>query len=126
MVMKKILIIILFTLLSTNSYGVEKKTNFTKEIFNKAKSEGKTIVINSYEEWCYTCTKQVKVLNEAEAKFTDIVFLSYEQSKHEDIGKLLNIEFWTTIVVYKGDEEKSRLIGVAKKKDIFNAILKGI
>jgi len=124
--MKKILIIILFTLVANNSYGVEKKTNFTNEIFNKAKSEGKTIVINSYEDWCYTCTKQVKILNEAEAKFTDVVFLSYEQSKHKNIGELLNIEFWTTIVVYKGNEEKSRLIGVAKKKDIFKAIQKGI
>ena len=55
-----------------------------------------------------------------------MVFLSYEQSKHKNIGELLNIEFWTTIVVYKGNEEKSRLIGVAKKKDIFKAILKGI
>ena len=126
MVMKKFLIIILFTLVANNSYGVEKKTNFTNEIFNKAKSEGKTNVINSYESWCYTCTKQIKVLNEAEAKFTDVVFLSYEQSKHKNIGELLNIEFWTTIVVYKGNEEKSRLIGVAKKKDIFKAILKGI
>lgn len=126
MVMKKFLIIILFTLVANNSYGVEKKTNFTNEIFNKAKSEGKTIVINSYESWCYTCAKQIKVLNEAEAKFTDVVFLSYEQSKHKNIGELLNIEFWTTIVVYKGNEEKSRLIGVAKKKDIFKAILKGI
>ena len=103
---KKIFITLLFFFCITAN-AVEKKTNFSIETLEKAQASGKTIVINSYEIWCGTCSKQIKVLDKAEKEFKEVIFLSYEQSKHEDIGKLLNIEFWTTIVVYKGDEEKS-------------------
>ena len=120
------IIFILFLFVSFNALGVEKKTNFTNEIFDQAKSEGKTIVINSYEKWCTTCGKQTKILNEAEQKFKNIIFLSYEQSKNKDIAKLLNVKFWTTIIVFKGYEEKARIIGQTDKDEIYKAILKGV
>ena len=123
--MKKILIVsFLFFCVSANA--VEKKTNFSIEIFEKAKASGKTIVINSYEVWCGTCSKQTKILNQAEKEFKDIVFLSYEQSKNKDVAQLLNIKFWTTIVVYKGSNEVTRIVGQTDKKVIYSAIQKGI
>ena len=123
--MKKIFItLFLFACLSANA--VEKKTNFSEEIFEKAKASGKTIVVNSYEVWCGTCSKQTKILNQAEKEFKDIVFLSYEQSKNKDIAKKLGIKFWTTIVVYKGDNEVSRIVGQTDKVAIYSAIEKGI
>ena len=114
----------LFACFSANA--VEKKTNFSEEIFEKAKASGKTIVVNSYEVWCGTCSKQTKILNQAEKEFKDIVFLSYEQSKNKDIAKKLGIKFWTTIVVYKGDNEVSRIVGQTDKVAIYSAIEKGI
>ncbi len=123
--MKKILVtLFLFIFLSANA--VEKKTNFSAEIFEKAKASGKTIVINSYEVWCGTCSKQTKILDQAEKKFKDIIFLSYEQSKNEKIAKKLGIKFWTTIVVYKGDNEVARIVGQTNKKIIYSAIQKGV
>ena len=123
--MKRILItLFLFVCLSANA--VEKKTNFTKEVFENAKTSGKTIVINSYEVWCGTCSKQTKILNQAEKEFKDIIFLSYEQSKNKDIAQKLGIKFWTTIVVYKGDNEIARIVGQIDKETIYSAIQKGI
>ena len=123
--MKKIFVtLFLFACLSANA--VEKKTNFSEEIFEKAKASGKTVVVNSYEVWCGTCSKQTKILNQAEKEFKDIVFLSYEQSKNKDIAKKLGIKFWTTIVVYKGDNEVSRIVGQTDKVAIYSAIEKGI
>ena len=120
------LFIPLFLLVCLSANAVEKKTNFSEEIFEKAKASGKTIVVNSYEVWCGTCTKQTKILNQAEKEFKDIVFLSYEQSKNKDIAKKLGIKFWTTIVVYKGDNEVSRIVGQTDKVAIYSAIEKGI
>jgi len=123
--MKKLLVaIFLFIFLPVNA--VEKKTNFSIEIFEKAKASGKTVVINSYEVWCGTCGKQTKILDQAEKEFKDIIFLSYEQSKNENIAKQLGIKFWTTIVIYKGDNEVARLVGQTKKKIIYDAIQKGV
>tara|TARA_B110000914_G_C15451158_1_gene440983 strand:+ start:39 stop:407 length:369 start_codon:yes stop_codon:yes gene_type:complete len=119
--MKKILIII-FTLFSFSSYALDKSTTFTNEIFKKAQADGKTVVINSWNKTCYTCGKQVKILDEAEKEFTDILFLSFEQTKNKEIAKLLNIEYWTTIVVYKGNKEIARSIGQTKKSKIYSLI----
>ena len=121
MYMKKILVLI-FTLISFNCFGVEKSTTFTNEIFNKAQSEGKTVVINSWNKTCYTCAKQVKILDQAKKEFNNILFLSFEQTKDKGIAKLLGIEYWTTIVVYKNNKEIARSIGQTKKSEIYDLI----
>ena len=120
------LFISLFLLVCLSANAVEKKTNFSEEVFKNAQASGKTIVVNSFEVWCGTCSKQTKILDQAEKEFKDIVFLSYEQSKNKDIAQKLNIKFWTTIVVYKGDAEIIRIIGQTDKETIYSAIQKGI
>ena len=123
--MKKILIII-FILIPFHSLSIEKKTTFTIEKFNKAQDDGKVVVINSWNKSCSTCAKQVKILNEAEEKFKNIVFLSFEQNKNKDIAKLLNIDYWTTIIVYKNNKEIAREMGLTNKDKIYSLIKKGI
>ena len=124
-VMKK-LFISLFLLVCLSANAVEKKTNFSEEIFENAKASGKTVVVNSYEVWCCTSSKQTKILDQAEKEFTNIVFLSYEQSKNKGIAQKLGIKFWTTIVVYKGNDEVARIVGQTDKETIYSAIQKGI
>ena len=123
--MKKILLLFVI-LISTNVLAFEKNTNFTFEKFKKAQQEGKTIVVNAWNKTCMTCAKQSKVFADAVNDFKDVEFLFYEQTKHKDIAKNLNIKFWTTIVVYKGHNEISRKIGLTKKEDIYQLINKGI
>ena len=118
----KHLFIIIFTLLTFNTFALDKSTTFNNESFNKAQLEGKTVVINSWNKTCYTCGKQVKILNEAEKEFPDILFLSFEQTKDKEIAKLLGIEYWTTIVVYKGNKVLSRTIGQTTKSKIYSQI----
>ena len=123
--MRKLFItIFLFACLSANA--VEKKTNFSGEVFESAIASGKTVVVNSYEVWCGTCSQQTKILDQAEKEFKDIIFLSYEQSKNKNIAQKLGIKFWTTIVVYKGNDEVARIVGQTDKETIYSAIQKGI
>ncbi len=124
--MFKKLLILIFVMFFTNSYAIEKKTNFNLEKFNEAKKNGKTIVINSWNKFCGTCAKQVKILNEAKKDFPDVVFLSYEQTKNKDIAELLNVKYWATIVIYKKGIEISKEIGTTNKKDIYSLIKKEI
>ena len=119
--MKKIFIL-LFVLTSFNSYAVDKRTTFNNDIFKKAQLNGQTVVINSWNKNCSTCAKQVKILNQAEKEFSDILFLSFEQTKDKEIAKSLGIEYWTTIVVYKNNKEIARSIGQTKKSEIYSLI----
>ena len=123
--MKKILTLI-FVIFSFEAIAIEKKTTFTLEVFNEAKKNGKTIVINSWNKFCGTCGQQTKILNEAKKDFPDVLFLSYEQSKHKDIANLLNVEYWATIVVYKNSKEIAKEIGITDKSDIYSLIKKEI
>ncbi len=119
--MKKIVItLLLFLSFSSISFG--KSTTFTNEIFNDAQASGKTVVINSWNKTCGTCAKQVIILDQAKKDFEDVVFLSYEQTKDKDIAKLLDIDYWTTIVVYKNNKEISRSIGQTNKEKIYSQI----
>ena len=119
--MKKILIII-FTLISFNSFAVDKSTTFNNEIFEKAQLDGKIVVINSWNETCTTCKAQIKILNQAEKDFEDILFLSFEQEKDKTIAKQLGIDYWTTIVIYQNNKEVYRSIGQMNKDKIYSAI----
>ena len=123
--MKKILILF-FTIFCFSAFAGGKETNFSIEIFENVKAEGKTIVINSYNVSCTTCAKQTKILDQAQKEFKEIIFFSYDQNKYGDIAKKLDIDFWTTIVIYKGNDEVARVVGQTDKKIIYSAIKKGI
>ena len=119
--MKKILIFI-FIVLNFNSFASAKTTTFNNDIFQKAQSEGKTVVINSWNKTCTTCAKQVIILDQAKQDFKSKIFLSFEQTKDKNIAKSLSIDYWTTIVVYRNDKEISRSIGQTNKKKIYSQI----
>ena len=124
--MFKKFLILFFVLFSFQSFAIEKKTTFTLEAFNEAQKTGKIIVINSWNKFCGTCARQTKILNEAQKDFPDVIFLSYEQTKHKDIAKLLNVDYWATIIVYKNSKEVAKEIGVTSKSDIYSLIKKEI
>jgi thiol-disulfide isomerase/thioredoxin len=122
--MKKILFI-LFLILSSNVFAAEVEMNFTKDTFESAQKAGKTVIVNSWNKWCYTCVKQEKIIKEAKKDFKDILFLSYAQ-KNKDIAKYLNIDYRSTIVIYRNNKEIARAIGITKKEEIYSLIKKGI
>ena len=119
--MKKILI---FTLLifSFNATAISKETTFTNEKFEKYQSEGKTVVIHSWNKTCVTCARQIKILDRAKQDFKNVIFLSFEQTKNKDVAKFLSIDYWTTIIVYKNNKEVSRSIGETNKEKIYSQI----
>ena len=124
--MKKFLIIFILLTITNISLGLEKTTNFDlKKLFEIQKS-GKTIVINSWNKYCSTCAAQTKVFDQAMKDFKDVEFLFYEQDKNKDIAKTLGINYWTTIVVFKGQNEVGREMGLTDKNQIYDLINKGI
>ena len=54
-----------------------------------------------------------------------MLFLTFAQ-KNKDIAKYLNIDYRSTIVVYKDNKEIARIIGITNKDDIYSLIKKGI
>ena len=119
--MKKVLFFILLTF-SLSATAISKETTFTNEIFEKSQLDGKTVVIHSWNKTCTTCARQLKILERAKQDFKDVVFLSFEQTRDKEIAKLLSIDYWTTIVVYRDNKEVSRTIGQTNKEKIYSQI----
>ena len=123
--MKRILTIIFFFIL-VNASAAEYKSNFTIERFEEAKKNGETIVVTAWAKYCGTCKKQKIVLDQAEKDFKNVLFLYYNHPKMKDIAKYLKIDYRSTILVYKGNEEVSRTLGQLDKSVIYSNIKKGI
>ena len=113
-------------LISTSSFAGEYETNFNIEKFKFAQNNGKIVVIHSWNKSCGTCAKQKPILEKAKKDFENVIFMNFEQTKNKDIAKLLKIDYWTTIVVYKDNKELAREIGLYNERDIYNLIKKGI
>ena len=123
--MMKRIFILIFTLISFNCFAVEKSTTFTKEIFNKAQSEGKIVVVSSWTKYCSSCASQMKVLDKAKNEFDNIEFLTFE-IKNKEISNLLNVQYQTTLLIFKDNKEVYRSIGETTKVLIYEAIKSSI
>ena len=125
--MKKILISIFF-LFSLSANAMEKETTFKKELFDKAQSEGKIVVISSWIKYCSSCASQMKILNKAkkEGKLSDIEFTNIEyfafDVTNKEIANLFNIQYQTSLLIFKGSKEVYRSIGETTEDLIYEAI----
>ena len=125
--MKKIFIFI-FCLFAFSANAIEKKTTFDIELFNKAQSEGKIVLVSSWMKYCSSCANQMKVLQKAkkegvlsDIKFDNIEYFSFDVTNSE-IANLLNIQYQTTLLIFKGDQEVYRSIGETTEDLIYEAL----
>ena len=129
--MKKFFIFI-FCILSFSANADEKKTTFTKELFDKAQSDGKVVVVSSWIKYCSSCAGQMKILNKAknegelsDIKFDNIEYFSFEVTNKE-IANLLNVQYQTTLLIFKDNKEIYRSVGETTKNLIYEAIKSSI
>ena len=125
--MKKIFIFI-FCLLAFGANAMEKKKTFDKELFNKAQSEGKIVVVSSWKKYCSSCANQMKVLQKAkkegelsDIKFDNIEYFSFDITNSE-IASLFDVQYQTTLLIFKGDQEVYRSIGETTEVLIYEAL----
>ena len=81
--MKKILIFF-FCIFSFSAVAMEKSTTFNKDIFTKAQSEGKIVVVSSWIKYCSSCASQMKILQNAEKDFKNIQYLAFDVKNKEN------------------------------------------
>ena len=118
--MKKFFIFIFF-IFAFNVNAGEKKTTFSKELFDKAQSDGKVVVVSSWVKYCSSCASQMKVLNKAKNEFNNIEYLTFEITD-KGISKLLNVQYQTTLLIFKDNKEVYRSIGETSRDAIYKAI----
>ena len=122
--MKKILIFI-FCIFTFSGNAMEKKTTFNKELFNKAQSEGKVVVVSSWIKYCTSCASQMKVLDKAKNDFDNIEYFAFDVTNKE-IAELFDVQYQTTLLIFKDKKLVYRSIGETTKDLIYKAIQSSI
>ena len=122
--MKKILTLCLL-LLAFNVNAMEKETTFKKELFNKAQSEGKVVVVSSWIKYCPSCASQMKVLEKAKKDFDNIEYFAFDVT-NRGISDMFNVQYQTTLLIFKNNKEVYRSIGEIKKEAIYKALKSSI
>ena len=131
--LRKLIILLFFQLFVIQpSFSMEKETTFSKELFSKAQSDGKIVVVSSWIKYCSSCASQMKVLNKAknegkllDIKFENIEYFSFDVTNKE-IANLLNVKFQTTLLIYKDNKEVYRSLGETTEDLIYEALKKVI
>ena len=120
--MKKIFILIL-CLFAFNANA--KETTFDKTLFDKAQSEGKIVVVSSWVKYCTSCASQMKVLDKAKNDFNNIEYFKFDV-RNKEIADLFNVQYQTTLLIFKNNKEIYRSIGETSKDLIYEAIRSSI
>ena len=122
--MKKIFIFI-FCLFVFNTSAIAKETTFNKELFDKAQSDGKIVIVSSWVKYCSSCASQMKVLDKAKNDFENIEYFKFDV-KNKEIANLLNVQYQTTLLIFKDNKEIYRSVGETSKDLIYKAIQSSI
>ena len=122
--MKKILLY-LFLILSFSANGFAKETTFKKELFDKAQAEGKVVIVSSWIKYCTSCASQMKVLDKAKNDFENIEYFKFDV-RNKEIANLLNVQYQTTLLIFKNNKEIYRSVGETSKDLIYKAIQSSI
>ena len=122
--MKKILIY-LFLILSFSANVFAKETTFKKELFDKAQAEGKVVIVSSWIKYCSSCASQMKVLDKAKNDFDNIEYFAFDVTNKE-IAELFDVQYQTTLLIFKNRKLVYRSIGETSKDLIYKAIKSSI
>ena len=122
--MKKLYILI-FLIFAFSANSMEKKTTFDKKLFDAAQSDGKVVVVSSWTKYCSSCASQMKVLDKAKNDFDNIEIFSFNITNKE-IAKLFDVQYQTTLLIFKDNKEVYRSIGETSKDLIYKAIKSSI
>ena len=122
--MKKILVFICFVLVFS-SKEIGKDSTYSKELFDKELSDVKVVVVSSWIKYCTSCGNQMKVLEKAKNDFDNIEYFAFDVTNKE-IAKFFNVQYQTTLLIFKDNKEVYRSIGETNKELIYDALKSSI
>ena len=122
--MKKVLLLIV-CILAFNANAFGKETTYKKELFDKALSDGKVVVVSSWIKYCTSCASQMKILQKAKNDFDNIEYFAFDVTNKE-IAKFFNVQYQTTLLIFKDKKEVYRSIGETTKELIYDALKSSI
>lgn len=118
-----------FTLFIASSLAFAAPSQpFDAKTFEAAQAAGKAIVVEIHADWCTECKAQNRVLDRLteEPRYSPLVRLRIDYDKQKDLVRQFKARMQSTLVVYKGNKELSRAVGITSEDKIRALVDKAI
>ncbi|MGL5138737.1 MAG: thioredoxin family protein [Beijerinckiaceae bacterium] len=101
------------------------KAKFSKDAFEKAQADGKSILVEISAPWCPVCKVQKPIISSMMAKpaYSKVAVFEVDFDSQKDALQLLKATSQSTIISFKGKTEMSRVVGETKP-DAIEAVFK--
>lgn len=86
---------------------------FTQTAFTAAQQQNKPILVDITASWCPTCAKQRPILAQLakEPAFKDLQMYTVDFDTQKDVVRAMGAQMQSTLVVFRGMDEKGRSTG---------------
>jgi thioredoxin 1 len=100
--------------------------SYDSAAFKAAQTAGKPIVIEIHADWCTECKMQNLILNKLSGQphYTAMVRLRVDYDKQKEAVKEFRAKKQSTLIVYRGEKEIARAVGITSEEKI-RALLDG-
>jgi thiol-disulfide isomerase/thioredoxin len=105
-----------------------ERAPFSDQAFDAAQAAGRSIIIEVAAPWCPVCRAQKPHIEAtlAEAPFRNAVFLTVDFDSQRDALRRLGVQRQSTIIAYRGREERGRATGITDGAEIRALMLKAV
>ena len=98
-------------LVTSLAHALEVKP-YTADALAAAQAAGKPVAVHFHADWCGTCKQQEKVIAQLKGEGgLELTLLVADYDKEKDLRKTLKVRSQSTMVVFRGKDEKARLGG---------------
>lgn len=111
---------------SSMVFALEGAETYQADQFKHAQDQGKMIVVDIYKDGCGTCLKQVPALEAAREMYPDAQFFRVDFASDDEAVKKFRAIKQSTIIVYRGTEERGRSMGETNKDKLLKMISNGV
>jgi len=101
---------------------------FTRQAFEAAQAEGKTIMVAVHADWCTTCVAMEPALERARIDdfLEGVVFFKVDYDKQRDVMMDLNVFNRSTVIVYTGADEVARAYAIFELQEVLDLAWLGL
>lgn len=101
---------------------------FDAAAFQAAQAAGKPIVVEIHADWCPECKAQNRVLDRlgSEPRYTSLMRMRIDYDGQKNLVRQFKARQQSTLIVYKGDKELARAVGITSEDEIRKLVDKAI